>query len=71
MLRWRLLEVEVSSIERLNDVQLTNLLKRLLNLEVRSAGIAQRAVEADHFFPASPDSATQLIVVYVRALLVV
>ncbi len=40
-----LLEVAVSSIELLNDVQLTDVLKRLLNLEARSAGIAQRAVE--------------------------
>lgn len=38
-------EVQADDISLLNDYQLTKLLKQLLHLEARSAGIAQRAVE--------------------------
>lgn len=40
-----LFEIDTESVGLLNDIQLTRLLKRLLHLEVRSSGIAQRAVE--------------------------
>ncbi len=40
-----LFRVESKDIEGLNDLQLTKLLKLLLHLEARSAGIAERAVE--------------------------
>ncbi len=40
-----LFEIDTDSIGLLDDIQLTRLLKRLLHLEARSSGIAQRAVE--------------------------
>ena len=40
-----LFEIDTESIGLLNDIQLTRLLKRLLHLEAKSSGIAQRAVE--------------------------
>lgn len=39
-----ILKIDVDDIERLNDIQLTQLLKYLLNLEAHSSGIMQSSI---------------------------